>query len=479
MNVHDAEIIRDVLKAIPRDQASSIATPPSDEDILYLPSHASALDPNVALVIGNRGMGKTFWASALVDPNTRKFISERGKVSRAVASLRDFTVSFAFADRQGVMGVSSNHISTHREVAAEDYWRAIIIETIVKAQNIPGIPIFSALIADIELALKTLADLDQRLSRAGTPMLVLFDQLDQMADDWESIQRSTKGVLRLALACKSYRSIKMKIFMRPDQAADEKLFRFADASKITGPAASLRWFAVDLFALMFKRIWNDQESKEVMERNFIGVTADRLVDGVPLRLLTNAELQRVCFEAIAGEAMGSSTKRGRPYTWLITHLADGKQQISPRSFLTALRVSAEESDIRDGLAIDYKGIQSGVAEASNARHDELAEDYPWIESALEPLRGQSVPASQEDFYDIWRRQEVPQKILSEYADSRAPLEISRADPENLPQALERSLVQLGVFEDRDDGRINVPDIFRISTGMKRKGGVPPQRRKTY
>lgn len=479
MDAHDAEIIRDVLKAIPRDQASSVATPPAGEDILYLPSHASALDPNVALVIGNRGMGKTFWASALVDPTTRKFISERGKVSRAVASLKDFTVSFAFADRQGVMGVSSNHISTHYGVAAEDYWRAVIIETIAKSRNIPGIPIFSALISDVEMALKTLAELDRHLSRAGTPILLLFDQLDQMADDWESIQRSTKGVLRLALACKSYRSIKIKIFMRPDQAADEQLFRFADASKITGPAASLRWFAVDLFALMFKRIWNDQNSREVMERNFVGVTADRLVDGVPARLLTSAELQRICFQAIAGEAMGSSTKRGVPYTWLITHLADGKQQISPRSFLTALRVSAEESDIRDGLVIDYKGIQSGVSEASNTRHAELKEDYPWIESALEPLRGQSVPVPQEDFYAIWRRQGVPQHILAEYVDSRAPLEISRADPESLPQALERSLVQLGVFEDRDDGRINVPDIFRISAGMKRKGGVPPQRRKTY
>lgn len=479
MDAYDAGIIRDVLRAIPRDQASSIATPPADEDILYLPSHASALDPNVALVVGNRGMGKTFWASALVEPQTRRFISERMKVSRTVASLKDFTVSFAFADRQGVEGVSSNHISTYSHFEPENYWRAVLIQTISKALKVSGVPSFDELLVDVEKALKTLADLDQHLNRAETPILILFDQLDQMADDWESIQRSTKGVLRLALACKSYRSIKIKIFMRPDQAADEQLFNFSDASKITGPAAKLRWFAVDLFALMFKRLWNDPNSREIMERNFPGLTPDRLVDGVPLRLLTNTEVQKVCFDKIAGEAMGSSTKRGRPYTWLITHLADGKQQISPRSFLTALRVSAEGTDIRDGLAIDYKGIQAGVAEASNARHAELEEDYPWIESALEPLRGQSVPAPQEDFYEIWRRLKVPDGILAEYVDSRAPLEISRADPGGLAQALERSLVQLGVFEDRDDGRVNVPDIFRISAGIKRKGGVPPQRRKTY
>lgn len=479
MDVYDAAIIRDTLKAIPRDQASSIATPPMGEDILYLPSHAAALDPSVALVIGNRGMGKTFWASALIDPNVRNFIADKSRVSRAVASLKNYSVTFAFSDRQGVLGVSANHIAVNAHIDPETYWRAVLIGAVAKFAGITNIPRFDVLLTDIELALATLNNIDQAITASNSPVLVLFDQLDQIAENWEDIQRSTKGILKIALACKSYRSIKVKIFMRPDQAADENLFRFSDASKILGPAASLRWFAVDLFGLMFKRLWNDVSAREVMERNFPGTRADHFIDGVPLRLLTSSELQRTCFEAIAGEAMGSSTKRGKPYTWLITHLADGKQQISPRSFLTALRVSAESSDMHEGLAIDYKGIQAGVSEASNTRHAELEEDYPWIESALQPLKGQTVPAPQKEIYDIWRAFEVPQKILHEYESSRAPLEILRADDNNLPQALERSLVQLGVFEDRDDGRVNVPDIFRISAGMRRKGGVPPQRRKSY
>jgi hypothetical protein len=34
------------------------------------------------------------------------------------------------------------------------------------------------------------------------------------------------------------------------------------------------------------------------------------------------------------------------------------------------------------------------------------------------------------------------------------------------------LVELAVLSRTEDGRINVPDIFRVSAGMKRRGGVP-------
>ena len=38
------------------------------------------------------------------------------------------------------------------------------------------------------------------------------------------------------------------------------------------------------------------------------------------------------------------------------------------------------------------------------------------------------------------------------------------------RALEE-LVQLGVLRIRDDGRIDVPDLYRYGYGIKRKGGV--------
>ena len=37
------------------------------------------------------------------------------------------------------------------------------------------------------------------------------------------------------------------------------------------------------------------------------------------------------------------------------------------------------------------------------------------------------------------------------------------------------LIELGVFSRLGDGRIQMPDIFRIGFGIKRKGGVKPLR----
>lgn len=40
-----------------------------------------------------------------------------------------------------------------------------------------------------------------------------------------------------------------------------------------------------------------------------------------------------------------------------------------------------------------------------------------------------------------------------------------------PMALIDDLEELAVLFKTSDGRINIPDIFRIQPGMKRKGGV--------
>lgn len=482
MNMDEAYTVREVLQRVPQGAATSVGNPPSVDQILFLSSHAAALDPDVSLVIGNRGMGKTFWATALSDEKIRFSLSKRIRHSRLVA-LERYAVAFGFSDRQGRVGVSATHVARHMRQNPEDYWRAVLIKCIHEAvcpKLDTGVNL-DDYAKDPDLALLELARIDNQLSSSGPAALILFDQLDQLADDWGQIQKYTKGILRIALACKSYRSIRIKVFMRPDQAADESIFRFSDSSKIQAQAAHLRWYAADLFGLLFKFIWANADSKEIMLRHFGGLVALPQIDGVPFALMSNPDIQRTCFDRLAGTAMGSGAKRGRPYTWIITHLADGRQQISPRSFLTAIRVAADHLPKDPYLVFDYKGIQEGVAAASNLRRDELQEDYPWISDALNPLHGITVPIEKQAIYDIWSDRDTASKILSSYVNAKAPVEIvtSPSDPQSLVEALERALVQLGVFEERTDTRVNVPDIFRISAGMKRKGGVPPQRRRGY
>ena len=45
-----------------------------------------------------------------------------------------------------------------------------------------------------------------------------------------------------------------------------------------------------------------------------------------------------------------------------------------------------------------------------------------------------------------------------------------------PEALVDDLIDLAVLYRTEDGRLNMPDIFRVGAKIKRKGGVrPPQR----
>ena len=44
-----------------------------------------------------------------------------------------------------------------------------------------------------------------------------------------------------------------------------------------------------------------------------------------------------------------------------------------------------------------------------------------------------------------------------------------------PDALIDDLVELAVLYRTKDGRLNIPDIFRVGFGIKRKGGVKPPR----
>lgn len=41
--------------------------------------------------------------------------------------------------------------------------------------------------------------------------------------------------------------------------------------------------------------------------------------------------------------------------------------------------------------------------------------------------------------------------------------------------IRQDLESLGVFLHMRDGRVNIPDVFRVGYGMGRKGGVPPIR----
>ncbi len=182
--------------------------------------------------------------------------------------------------------------------------------------------------------------------------------------------------------------------------------------------------------------------------------------------------QRSLFELLAGKWMGKDHRRGVPYIWSVSHLADGKGRTSPRSFLAAIRAAAVDTNERHmdyAFALHYESIKRGVQAASEIRIAEIGEDNPWVNRLCEPLSGLTVPCLFEVIVNRW----------SEYIPNISSISIDNQLP---PQDVERGwtgvfddLVRLGLFEKMRDERVNMPDLYRVGFGLSRKGGVKPMK----
>jgi hypothetical protein len=250
--------------------------------------------------------------------------------------------------------------------------------------------------------------------------------------------------------------------MRSDQFEDRVLLEFPDASKIRSNRVDLKWSSTDLYALLFQRLSQNAGSAEAFARLERAVASD------------SSSHQKALVDAIAGEYMGAGGKRGRVYTWLPLHLADARGDTSPRTFLTAWRGAAEHLPAPTDRAVDHRGLLEGVRQASEARLAELREDYWWIENAFDPMRGQRVPMERHALEELWTKHGTT-KAIRERPDRLAPVQFDGAS--DVPErALIDALKAIGVIEIRSNGKINLPDIFRVEAGIKRKGGVPPPTR---
>jgi hypothetical protein len=264
--------------------------------------------------------------------------------------------------------------------------------------------------------------------------------------------------------------MKAKVFMRTDQSKDDALFRFADASKIRSEEVPLVWRRGQLFGLLYNTLLNDSGARESLLR----LAGEGPTSNLSSQLIDDEESQERLFYRMAGEFMGAGPKRGRTYNWLYDHLADTFGETSPRSFITAIAQAADFRPPPRDTAIDYNGIRAGVQRASKVRVEQLKEDYDWIKTVLDALNGLEVPCDPSTFIKRWKERGTISELRSRAGGEtlRLPLELA-VRSEAKEEALLNALRNIGVIEFRTVSRINMPDIFRVEAGIKRRGGVRP------
>jgi hypothetical protein len=192
---------------------------------------------------------------------------------------------------------------------------------------------------------------------------------------------------------------------------------------------------------------------------------------LPKTLGAEAPYQRLLFEALAGDKMGKDARRGVPYVWSVSHLADGHNWTSPRSFLAAIRGASEDSEQHypfHSLALHYESIKRGIQKASQIRVLQVQEDDDWVRPVMSPLKGMNVPCEYLKIEQLWQE---------EFPDGPSSVPATYLPPQHADSwgGVKKDLDRLGIFVTRKDGRIDMPDLYRVGFSLGRKGGVAPKK----
>lgn len=485
-----AQLLRQALRETlpPLDQAGP--EPERGPAFTYVPpSHARALDPDNCVIVGIRGSGKSFWWAHLKSEPHRRFIRD---AFPEVRFDQDSHMTQAFGAQPSSENAPSQAVlaALISEFPPRAIWRAVCA---LKAGFPAPFPIgdWRARVAWVhehpEAFENLLADADLALARQNQILVILFDALDRLADDWPSIRPLARGLLQVALDLRATRRIRFKVFVRPDMLQDREIIGFPDASKLLGRQAELKWRRADLYALTFQCLGNSQDDQGTFRQlcsDTLGLTWKRESTGgdgawsIPAPLRTEETLQETLFIALAGRAMASGPsgiKRGKPYTWLVNHLQDGLDQVSPRSFFAALREAADRTAADHILALDYRAIQAGVQTASQIRVNEITrEDYPWVELVMEPLRGKlTVPCQPTEIEQIWEQAGTLASLRDTLRRSTHSVKLPPQNIDDNAAGVLKDLAALGLIKRLNDQRVQMPDVYRIAFGLGRRGGVKP------
>ncbi|MFE4213615.1 hypothetical protein [Streptomyces sp. NPDC056844] len=445
---------------------------------LFTPSsHRLALDPDVTVVRGARGTGKTFWAKALVDDRLREVAADSYMMPR----LRRTRVSIAF----GVDGTEEPAfpLKKTRErlindgIDPDDLWATIIL----MALDVPEVRRIDSWAERIRWTGENPEAYDNAILRAdresrerGETRVLLFDALDHLHGERRQSDRMLSALFQAALELRlTTGTLRAKIFVRPDMYENAPK-AFADASKLGANSTDLTWERENLYGLLFHQLGNHPGPEAEKFREATGGW-DAKGDGryvAPVAVIADTERQEKVFVSLAGAFMGTDRRKGHTYTWVPNHLQDGKGQVSPRTWLSTLCKAAKLTDARfasHAVPLHYEAIRDSLSFASKIRVEELQDDIGWAALAVQQLEEGQVPMEPSGVHYAWLKGSLAAKVrsaLENESEGSGPRDVDDS------VSLLRELIELGVMTKRSDGSIDLPDIYRLAFDIGRRGGVP-------
>jgi hypothetical protein len=472
--------IRRRLVDLPTDHDADGEHRPTVGDIFAPEQHASALAPSTLIVVGARGAGKSFWAGVLGQSDTRQLAAE----VYPRLGLDHVTVAFGYNGFDTGSAVTRRTVEARTQSGGHDvaliFWQAVLLRSALAAIDDPEaeetIATFTEKYKDQEEFEARLRYVDQALEAMGKTCLVLFDALDTLSREWAQLTKLTDALFEACWMLRARRRVRAKVFIRPDQLNDERL-QFVELPKLRSGRVELNWSRSDLYGLLFTRLAEAEQTAGAEDFKTLCRQVGYPVPDTNAKRIRKWELawsddaQKRVFDRFAGRYMGKSATKGATYPWTYKHLADGRDVVTPRSFLKLFVEAARHTPSPLNQVITAEGIRHGLREASKTRVEQLALEYPWVKRALAPLAGLKVPCQSRDIHDAWIASNTVGVIANASKSEGFLPPYQEASTIGAEEYLEAAMARIGVLSYRTDGRADMPDLFRIAARMLKLGGV--------
>jgi hypothetical protein len=254
------------------------------KNFLPIPNYRVALEPNILLILGGRGVGKTELFRLLSITSGREALVQ----SLGIRSLPDLikTSWIAGFGRTGqtdkklpASDVVERQMNQANKIEWRSFWVGLILGRLLQQEDfkfkkflveqieaetakilrdeLPLLSVWQPIIyQDFERLSFILDKLDEKLIETDEWLFVTYDELDRLVPSYKDLANPIRELLAFWLdRWRRWERIRPKIFLRTDLFRDDFL-SFPDASKLKAHQVTLEWKHSWLYQLLVKRLAN-------------------------------------------------------------------------------------------------------------------------------------------------------------------------------------------------------------------------------
>ncbi len=444
--------------------------------------HLRLLDPDVVLVVGPRGSGKTEIARVLTDAA----LFDAVKLHAPAVRLPNGSSEWLRVYPAGSAGFEGVGLRTFMRAAGDstetlrELWFAYLVRALRPTLDDQGqadiAPLLAPAAADVEAIHRAFCELgtkpvvvmdrlDERLEREKRYLFATYDELDTLGNgDWKLVEAGVRGLVALwAAYARRWRRIRAKLFLRTDLYERHAKAGGADLAKLAAGRVELMWSDRDLYGQLLKRMANVDPllASYVQAVKGVSWTDDPSLGKIP-KLHTWQDARPVV-ERMVGVYMGANQKKGLVYRWLLDHVRDGLGRGYPRPFVRLMEEAARQElqnfgTLRSPRLLEPSSLRRALDRVSDDHVAQSFDEWPWLKAIKEKLHGDPlVPYAEKEAI----------KLLEGLSKAK-----NGEPPPFEGRELLDYLLELGIFRRRPvDGRLDAPDLYLAGLGLRRKGGV--------